>query len=369
MELFVSINEFLATNLWWFFPLFLVTVLMVVTLALRLTLNFFSKRNKPEENVWRSALFNALNAPLRASAWLIGILIAVRYYFPPDSGYELIDQYNPVVVEVLFISLIGWFLFRLINRVEENYIERARVQDIYFDRTAATAVKKLAVMVAFVVVALGVFQALGLSITGLLAFGGTAGIAVGFAAQNLVSNFFGGLTVFASRIFKLGDDIILKSSGLSGTVVYVGWRSTTIEGWDGKRVYVPNSTFNTENLINHSRLKHRTLSQDILLSYEDYDKVKEVVAEGNDLLAARNDLEYFVFQFSEFGDKALKLNVYAWVQSTESDRFVPYATFAKAQEEILMGIADIAYAKGCKVLPLNHLWLNQAPALDASAEQ
>src|SRR5690554_2470120 len=193
----------------------------------------------------------------------------------------------------------------------------------------------------------------------------TAGIAVGFAAQNLVSNFFGGLTIFASRIFKLGDDIILKSSDLSGTVIHIGWRSTTIEGWDGKRVYVPNSIFNTENLINHSRLTHRTLSEDILLSYEDFDKVPEVVEEGNKLLEAREDLKYFVFRFSEFGDKALKLSIYAWVKTPEGDnRFVPYASFAKAQEEILLGIADIAHAKGCKVLPINHVRINEAPVLE-----
>lgn len=366
MEWFDSASQFLARDAWWVFPLTLVTVLTVVTVTLRLTLNFLWKRDKPEVKVWRSAMFHASNAPLRAVVWLLGVMVALRYYFPPESGHPTIEKYNPIINEVLFILLFGWFLFRLINRVEENYFKRASVNDLHFDRTAATAVKKLATMIAFVVVTLGVFQALGLSITGLLAFGGTAGIAVGFAAQNLVSNFFGGLTIFASRIFKLGDDIILKSSDLSGTVIHIGWRSTTIEGWDGKRVYVPNSIFNTENLINHSRLTHRTLSEDVLLSYDDYDKISEVVEEGNKLLEARDDLKYFVFRFSEFGEKALKLSIYAWVKTPEGEnKFVPYASFAKAQEEILMGIADIARARGCNVLPINHVRINEALALEA----
>src|SRR5690606_22183970 len=117
-------------------------------------------------------------------------------------------------------------------------------------------------------------------------------------------------------------------------------------------------------LINHSRLTHRTLSEDILLGYEDFDKVPEVVEEGNKLLEAREDLKYFVFRFSEFGDKALKLNIYACVKTAEgNNRFVPYAPFAKAKEEILMGIADIARAKGCKVLPINHVRIKEAPVL------
>lgn len=366
MEWFELSKNFIISEIIWFFPLFLVASLMVVNLILRFTLTFLWNRDKPEVKVWRSAIFNASNAPLRASVWLFGAIIAMRYYFPPNNGYPAIDKFNPVIQEVLFILLIGWFLFRLINRVEENYFKRATFKGTYVNRTAATALQKLATIIAFLLVTLGIFQALGLSIAGLLAFGGTAGIAVGFAAQTLVSNFFGGLTVFASRIFKLGDDIILKSTGLSGTVVHIGWRSTTIAGWDGKRVYVPNSIFNTENLINNSRLMHRTLSQNVLLSYADYDKVKEVVEEGNKLLATREDLEYFVFRFSEFGDRALKLNIYAWVKSTDSNSFVPYADFAKAQEEILMGIADIAHSKGCKVLPLSHVLLKEeAPALEA----
>src|SRR5699024_3487627 len=131
--------------------------------------------------------------------------------------------------------------------------------------------------------------------------------------------------------------------------------STTIQGWDGKRIYVPNSVFNTYSLINNSRLTHRAMSQDILLRYDDYDKINEVVEEGNKLLEAREDINYSVFRFSGFGDKALKLNIYAWIQSVPGGSFVPYADFAKAQETILMGIADIARSKGCEVLPLNHV--------------
>src|SRR5699024_9683830 len=113
------------------------------------------------------------------------------------------------------------------------------------------------------------------------------------------------------------------------------------------------------SLINHSRLTHRTLSKDILLSYNDYDKITEVVEEGNKKLAAREDLEYFVFRFSGFGDRALKLNIYAWVKSVPAGGFVPYAVFADAQQGILMDFADIARSGGGEVLPLSHVSLRE----------
>lgn len=353
-------SELVANGPWWLFLVVLVVVLLTVNRIVRWTLAFLWNRDQPEKKVWRSAILRASDAPLRTAIWLFGIIIAHRHYFPPDSGYTAIVNVVPAVQEVLFIFVIGWFLFRLIDRVEENYFKRASVEGVHVDRTAANAMKKIATITVFLLVALSVIQALGISIAGLVAFGGAAGIAVGFAAQTLVSNLFGGLTVFASRIFKLDEDIIMNELGLAGTVAHIGWRSTTIEGWDGKRVYVPNSVFNTHSLTNNSRLKHRTMTQDILLRYDDYAKVQEVVEEGNALLAARDDLSYFVFRFDGFGDKALKLNIYAWIQSVPGGSFVPYAVFAEAQESILMSIADIARSKGCEVLPVNHVQLREA---------
>lgn len=366
MEWLELARQFVASDPWWLFPVVLAVALLALSQVVRWTLRFLWKRDRPEKKVWRSAIFHASSAPLQAAVWLFGVVVALRHYFPPDGGYPVIQEISLPAQDVLAILVVGWFLFRLIDRVEDNYFKRASAQGTHVDRTAATAIKKIAAIVAFLVTALAVVQALGVSIAGLLAFGGAAGIAVGFAAQNLVSNLFGGLTIFASRIFKLDEDIILKDVGLSGTVVHIGWRSTTIEEWNGKRVYVPNAVFNTDSLINHSRLMHRTLSQDVLLSYSDYDKINDVVEEGNKQLAAREDLGYFVFRFSGFGDKALKLNVYAWVQSVPGGSFVPYADFAETQQEILMNIADIARSKGCEVLPINHISLRESPGTEAA---
>src|SRR5699024_7725546 len=154
-----------------------------------------------------------------------------------------------------------------------------------------------------------------------------AGIAVGFAAQTLVANLFGGITIYASRIFKIGEGIILPSSNLSGTVQHIGWRSTQVLGWDGKLFFVPNSLFNSSNVVNNSRLMHRAISKYILLRYQDFDNVQAIVEAGNELLEKRKDINYHSFRFDGFGDAALKLYVYAWVQTVPQATFLPYAEF------------------------------------------
>ncbi|WP_392566844.1 mechanosensitive ion channel family protein [Utexia brackfieldae] len=354
-----SFKNIIEGHVFWLVPLLLVISLVVISKLLSCLLNFFEKKGDFATNGWRIAILNATKVPLIMTVWLVGIIIAVRHYFPSENEYSALYKIISPTQKIVFIVLLSWFLFRLIHNVQSYYLNQADSQETNIDRTAVDAISKITTVIVFLIMVLGIIQALGISITGLLAFGGAAGIAVGFAAQNLVSNLFGGLTVFASRIFKINDDIIIKDADLSGKVIHIGWRSTTIEGWDGKRIYVPNSVFNTHNLINNSRLTHRTLSQDILLSYSDYSKIQDVVEEGNKWLSMREDLSYFVFRFSEFGQTALKINLYAWVKSVPGGDFVPYGEFAKAQEEILIALADIAHQKGCHVLPINHVLINE----------
>src|SRR5690554_6305825 len=102
MEWLDSANEFLAKDSWWVFLLLLVIVLALVSFTLRLDIDYHAKRDKPEVKVWRIAMFNAYTAPLPVFVWLLGLMIAVRYYFPPDSGYPFIEKYNSIVNEVLF---------------------------------------------------------------------------------------------------------------------------------------------------------------------------------------------------------------------------------------------------------------------------
>src|SRR5699024_9359454 len=106
--------------------------------------------------------------------------------------------------------------------------------------------------------------------------------------------------------------------------------------------------FNSSNMVNHSRLTHRAISEHILLRYRNFDKVRDVVRDGNELLKKRQDLSYFVFRFDSFGERALKLYVYAWVQASPPGGFVPYADFARVKEEVLLSIADIARQHGCE---------------------
>ena len=78
------------------------------------------------------------------------------------------------------------------------------------------AIGKLLRTAIVITSALVILQTLGFSISGVLAFGGIGGIAVGFAAKDMLSNFFGGLMIYLDKPFKRGEWIRSPDRELEG---------------------------------------------------------------------------------------------------------------------------------------------------------
>ena len=101
------------------------------------------------------------------------------------------------------------------------------------------ALAKLGYIVVGITGLLTLLQTLGLSISGLMAFGGMGGIAVGFAAKDILANFFGGLFIYTDRPFSVGDWIRSPDRDIEGTVEKIGWRVTRIRTFDKRPLYIP----------------------------------------------------------------------------------------------------------------------------------
>ncbi|MFT0534373.1 mechanosensitive ion channel family protein [Castellaniella hirudinis] len=353
-----ELTEFIDKNIW-IFPI----VTLLITLVINRFVHWFCKnrlhRLQSSRHVWRYALFASINAPLRTAIWLLSLEI-IRQKMLPRGKQPLLDQFISPTIDILSIVLLVWFVLRFVESAKANYLSYIQSQQYETDETAIDALSKVAWACVLIFAAIAIMQQLNVPLASLLAFGGAAGIAAGFAAQTLVANLLGGLTIYASRIFKIGEDIVFPGTDLAGTVQHIGWRATKVLGWNGKPLYVPNALFNSSNMVNHSRLSHRMVNEYIQLRYEDYDKVRDIIRDGNHFLEQQSNLKYFVFQFDSFGDRSLKLLLYAWVQTAPPGKFVPFAEFMKAKQALMLGLADIALSHGCTlILPVNTVHLHE----------
>ncbi|MBT4521601.1 MAG: mechanosensitive ion channel family protein, partial [Halieaceae bacterium] len=124
---------------------------------------------------WDDVLISAMETPVRVVLWFAVINLAMQLY-PATDGLQaqLAQAYDTALVMVL-----TWFLLRLIGGVEAELLNEGRAQGASRDRAAVHASAKLARTTVWIIAGLMVLQTVGVSISGLLAFGGIGGIAVG----------------------------------------------------------------------------------------------------------------------------------------------------------------------------------------------
>jgi small-conductance mechanosensitive channel len=150
-------------------------------------------------------------------------------------------------------------------------------------------------------------------ITPLLASAGILGLAVAFAAKETLANFFGGISIFFDKPYKIGDYVNLES-GERGEVVLIGIRSTRIKTRDDILITIPNSLMANMTIINESAPKQKLrIRIPFGVAYgTDVDQVEEVVmgiAESNRMVVKDPDPRV---RFRRFGDSALEFELLCW---------------------------------------------------------
>ncbi len=331
----------------------IIFAVLVINAILHRVIAVLAAHAQAEHHVWRDGLLGSIELPLQGMVWIIGLSIAVRI-LARNNELSLLSSVFPPTRDVAVIAIVTWFLLRVVGRVERNLRLRAQGMGRELDPTASDAIGKLVRASIVITALLVVMQTLGFSIAGILAFGGMGGIAVGFAAQSLVANLLGGLTVFASRPFKVGEYIILPGTELMGGVEHIGWRATRVIGFDRKPFYVPNATFNTTTVINHSRMTNRRIMETVHVRYRDMEKIPAIVAEANEMLDRHPGIEhdFFILRFDSCGDFALKLLLYAFTVSTD------YTDYMCVKEDILLKIAAIVRKHDAELaVPVSNVYM------------
>ncbi len=311
-----------------------------------LVLNYVARRllllleHKAEltTTLWDDVLARSARRPLAWSIWVLGVSWAAEV-IAAETDSTLAQLIAPARY-IAFAGLLTLCLGRFTSEMERKFILDGA------DVTTATAIGKLLRVSVIITATLSVLQTLGFSISGVLAFGGVGGIAVGFAARDLLANFFGGLMIHLDRPFAIGDWVRSPDRELEGTVETIGWRLTVIRTFDQRPLYVPNSVFNTVALENPSRMNNRRIYETIGLRYDDLDKLAAIVAEVRAMLASHPDIDptrTLIVNFNTFADSALEFFVYTFTNTTD------WVEFHQVKQKILLQIAQIIATHQAKI--------------------
>ncbi len=335
----------------WIVEVFLVVVLtLVAAFILGHFLDKLENRSKQTKTVWDNALVESLKKPGKWFVWVIGLSSAAS--IAGAQSDSIIFQSVDTIRHVAAVFIVAWFINSFISRAEKNLVSGEYTREP-LDKTTAMAVGKLLRISIIITAFLVVLQSLGYSISGVLAFGGIGGIAVGFAAKDLLANFFGGLMIYMDRPFAVGDWIRSPDKDIEGTVEEIGWRLTRIRTFDKRPLYVPNSTFTQISVENPSRMLNRRIKEVIGIRYEDASKMAAIVNDVKEMLRNHEEIDptaTLMVNFDAFASSSLNFFIYCFTKTTE------WARFHEIKQDVLLKILDIVANRGAEcALPTSTL--------------
>ncbi len=288
-------------------------------------------------NVWDDILLHAARRPVALMIWVLGISWSLELVELQDDSL-LLAVAEPIR-KVLVIVMIAWFLIRFIRQAEGALVSEEKVKKP-MDETTVGAIGKLLRLSIIITSTLVVLQSFGYSISGVLAFGGIGGLAVGFAAKDLLANFFGGLTIYLDRPFKVGDWIRSPDQEIEGTVEAIGWRQSCIRTFDKRPLYVPNATFASISVENPSRMTNRRIYETVSLRYEDSSRISAVVDAVREMLQNHPDIDTkqtLIVNLNSFGPSSLDFFIYTFTKTTN------WVAFHGIKQDVMGRIINIVH--------------------------
>ena len=238
------------------------------------------------------------------------ILLIVLFGF--WLGYKQLT-FSETIESLLFkgfffvlILTVTWLFARLLDAFVKEYLEPlTKKSESDLDDQLLPIFRKSLRSVIWI---LGVIIALnntGFDVGAILAGLGIGGLALAMAAKDIVSNVFGGLTVFADKPFKLNDRIIVD--GYDGIIEEIGIRTTRLRTFDGRIVSIPNAKFTGNMIKNVSVEPHRKVVLNLGLVYDTpADKMKLAMNILKEIANKHENAEETIHvAFNKFGDSSL----------------------------------------------------------------
>jgi len=217
---------------------------------------------------------------------------------------------------LLLASFANVFIRNLLPRLQETVFARTKnkVDDVIFN-----LLKKFASVIIFVTAGILALDVLGLNIMPFIAGAGVAGIALGFAAKDTLSNVLAGVLLIIDRPFEVGDRIEVWSapanSATWGDVLSVGLRATKIRTTDNIVIIIPNNEIMLRDIINYtSGSKEIRVRIPIGIAYDaNVNKAKEIIVKVSHELEWVMDNPPPKVVVKSFGDSAVNLEARVWI--------------------------------------------------------
>ena len=283
----------------------------------------------------------------RIIAGRFGLPLLPRFYYARTIG-------------VLFSIGLFWFLLRISSLT----MQRLRRHAVSIGRTGTGTlmllIERLLAALGVTVALLAILGIMGFNLTTVLAGLGIGGIAIAFAAQKTLENLFGGISVLADEVIRVGD--YCRFGDRTGTVEDISLRSTRVRTDARTELSIPNGALATMSIENYTRRDKILFNPALAIRYDTTgDQLRYLLAEIRRLLYQHPKVESETasIRFANFDGSALRLEIFSYVLTRDANEF------AAVREDLLLRIMEIVERAGTGfAFPSQTLYLGRDSGLD-----
>jgi MscS family membrane protein len=290
---------------------------IVVAVLARTIVRWLKKYAETTRTNWDDIIIAAIGTPVQVGVIAVSVYIALKYFgiVPEEYAWTISDE----VLNSIYILLGTWIVSSFAHNIiliyghalaekSEGTLDDRLVE--FFELTSRYVIWFIGIMLVLV--------NLDVDITPFLAGAGIVGLAFALAAQDLISNFYGGVIITIDKPFKIGDRV--KVEQYYGDIIDIGPRSTRLKTLDNQIITVPNNKMTTNYIINYTEPDPKLrITIPVSAAYgTDPEKVKELL-----LAIAHSAIQqtpYLLEEpapqvfFNEFGESGLKFMLYVWAR-------------------------------------------------------
>lgn len=217
----------------------------------------------------------------------------------------------PTILFAIIVLIVGIIFTKLAIKLLSKGLSRTKLE-----LTVTKFTTQMAKIVLYVLLITIVLNILGIPATSIITVIGTAGVAIGLALQNSLSNVAGGFLLMITKPFKVGDYII--SNGVEGTVSAISILHTQLNSATNQAIFIPNGLAINATIINNNGNDTRRVDMLYSISYnDDFGQARDIIMElikSHPLVLPTPEP---LVRMKEHGDSAIVITARAWCVTSD----------------------------------------------------
>ncbi|MCJ7539381.1 MAG: mechanosensitive ion channel family protein [Desulfobacterales bacterium] len=249
-------------------------------------------------------------------ALFCGLILVTGTYLIRLFDVLLLEKIFHAIVIILLASPAKDFLLILLGYFEKNIIDKTKtkVDDIIFD-----LINKFSGAIIYATAIVLALDILGVNVMPFIAGAGVAGIAIGFAAKDTLSNLIAGVLLIIDRPFEVGDRIEVWSapagSASWGDVIDIGLRATKIKTTDNIVIIIPNNEIMKRDIVNYTIISTNIRVRiNVGIAYDaNIEKAKELILNVAESVSWISKTPAPKVVVRSFGESSVDLQLRVWI--------------------------------------------------------